>query len=75
MPVSCFLAQEILTCFVLFEEKEQHVFCSVLVMFIVRATPWPFESVPSNLNSYVEFFRGKPAISTKGISCPVHTLF
>lgn len=56
------------------EEKERRLFCSVLVMLIVGATPRPFESVPSNLNSYVKFFWAKPAISMKGISCPVHTV-
>lgn len=35
-----------------------YIFCSVLVMLIFHATPWPFERIPSNYN-YVKLFPGK----------------
>lgn len=56
------------------EEMEPHVFCSVLVILIFHVTPRHFESIPSIFNHYVKLFQGKPAISSKDISCPVHIL-
>lgn len=56
------------------KEKEQHVFCSVRVMVILRAIPRTFESVPSNFNSYVKVFQRKAAISMKGISFQMYSV-